>query len=166
MVDFQKFMSVLSLGAKVPQPGAKALSKEMKHLIKYDLKMGDLSVEVTDESRDEFQMAKSLAMEALEEGELEKAIEHFTEAILLNPTSATYSFIKLVYDLRYPSKLLKWTFDWEYMVRGLVLDKKRGNILKCLMQFLKYRWKDFKHNERETGAYNSVKGVNIVMGHC
>lgn len=27
-------------------------------------------------------------------------------------------------------QLLEWTFDWNYMVRGLVLDKKRGNILK------------------------------------
>lgn len=27
-------------------------------------------------------------------------------------------------------QLLEWSFDWKYMVRGLVLDKKRGNILK------------------------------------
>lgn len=27
-------------------------------------------------------------------------------------------------------QLLTWEFDWKYMVRGLVLDKKRGNILK------------------------------------
>lgn len=27
-------------------------------------------------------------------------------------------------------QLLEWTFDWNYMVRGLVLDKKKGNILK------------------------------------
>ncbi|KAL5715255.1 hypothetical protein ACHQM5_017098 [Ranunculus cassubicifolius] len=37
---------------------------------------------------------------------------------------------KLVYDLGYPPELLEWTFDWRYMVRGLVVDKKRGNILK------------------------------------
>ncbi|KAI3969860.1 hypothetical protein MKX01_038328 [Papaver californicum] len=37
---------------------------------------------------------------------------------------------KLVYDLGYPTKLLEWSFDWEYMIRGLVLNKKRGNILK------------------------------------
>ncbi|XP_054795826.1 uncharacterized protein LOC129301236 isoform X2 [Prosopis cineraria] len=37
---------------------------------------------------------------------------------------------KLVSDLGYPKELLKWSFDWKYMVRGLVLDKKRGNILK------------------------------------
>jgi hypothetical protein len=27
-------------------------------------------------------------------------------------------------------QLLSWSFDPNYMVRGLVLDKKRGNILK------------------------------------
>ncbi|KAI3736980.1 hypothetical protein L2E82_26971 [Cichorium intybus] len=37
---------------------------------------------------------------------------------------------KLVSNLGYPEELLKWSFDWTYMVRGLVLDKKRGNILK------------------------------------
>ncbi|KAF9620362.1 hypothetical protein IFM89_011097 [Coptis chinensis] len=44
---------------------------------------------------------------------------------------------KLVYDLGYPPELLDWSFDWKYMVRGLVVDKKRGNILKrinwCLL---------------------------------
>jgi hypothetical protein len=37
---------------------------------------------------------------------------------------------KLVNDLGYPKELLDWKFDWKYMVRGLVLDKKRGSILK------------------------------------
>lgn len=37
--------------------------------------------------------------------------------------------------LPYPSpcwlmQLLSWEFDWKYMLRGLVIDKKRGNILK------------------------------------
>lgn len=51
-------------------------------------KMGDPSVEVTEESRDASQAAKAQAMEAISEGKLEEAIEHLTEAILLNPTSA------------------------------------------------------------------------------
>ena len=73
--------------------------------------MGDPSVEVTDENRDASQSAKAKAMEAISEGSdndcnvfdgivagnlmvlcdvgnLEEAIEHLTEAILLNPTSA------------------------------------------------------------------------------
>ncbi|XP_027334180.1 FAM10 family protein At4g22670 isoform X3 [Abrus precatorius] len=51
-------------------------------------KMGDPSVEVTDENREASQMAKVKAMEAISEGKLEEAIENLTAAILLNPTSA------------------------------------------------------------------------------
>ncbi|KAK6935235.1 Tetratricopeptide repeat [Dillenia turbinata] len=51
-------------------------------------KMGDSSVEVTEENRDASQAAKAQAMEAISEGKLEEAIEHLTEAVCLNPTSA------------------------------------------------------------------------------
>ncbi|XP_010277017.1 PREDICTED: FAM10 family protein At4g22670-like [Nelumbo nucifera] len=51
-------------------------------------KMGDPSIEVSEENRDASQAAKAQAMEAISEGKLEEAIEHLTEAILLNPTSA------------------------------------------------------------------------------
>ncbi|KAG1362449.1 FAM10 family protein [Cocos nucifera] len=51
-------------------------------------KMGDPSTEVTEESRDASQEAKGKAMEAISDGKLDEAIEHLTEAILLNPTSA------------------------------------------------------------------------------
>ncbi|CAI9282975.1 unnamed protein product [Lactuca saligna] len=37
---------------------------------------------------------------------------------------------KLVTNLGYTNELLDWSFDWTYMVRGLVFVKKRGNILK------------------------------------
>ncbi|XP_028807287.1 FAM10 family protein At4g22670 [Neltuma alba] len=51
-------------------------------------KMGDSSVEVTEESRDASQAAKAKAMEAISDGKLEEAIDSLTEAIILNPTSA------------------------------------------------------------------------------
>ncbi|KAI3727507.1 hypothetical protein L6452_16123 [Arctium lappa] len=51
-------------------------------------KMGDSSVEVSDENRDASQEAKAKGMEAISNGNLEEAIEHLTEAILLNPASA------------------------------------------------------------------------------
>ncbi|KAG0456145.1 hypothetical protein HPP92_023933 [Vanilla planifolia] len=51
-------------------------------------KMGDFSVDVTEESRDAAQTFKAKAMDAISEGKLEEAIEHLTEAIILNPTSA------------------------------------------------------------------------------
>ncbi|GAB4834242.1 hypothetical protein Ancab_032508 [Ancistrocladus abbreviatus] len=51
-------------------------------------KMGDPSIEVTDENHEASQAAKAQAMEAISEGKLEEAIERLTEAIMLNPTSA------------------------------------------------------------------------------
>ena len=37
---------------------------------------------------------------------------------------------KLVNVYGYPTEVLRYEYDHEYMVRGLVVDKKRGNILK------------------------------------
>ncbi|KAJ4955084.1 hypothetical protein NE237_011867 [Protea cynaroides] len=51
-------------------------------------KMGDPSVEVTEENRDASQAAKGQAVEAISEGKLEEAIDYLTKAILLNPSSA------------------------------------------------------------------------------
>ncbi|GFZ01926.1 HSP70-interacting protein 1 [Actinidia rufa] len=50
-------------------------------------KMGDPSIEVSEENHDASQEDKSQAMEAISEGKLEDAIENLTRAILLNPTS-------------------------------------------------------------------------------
>lgn len=57
---------------------------------------------------------------------------------------------KLVFDLGYPSELLEWNFDWKYMVRGLVLDKKRGNILKMdRHKYVKIAYHGFKELSKE-----------------
>ncbi|KAL5201089.1 hypothetical protein ABZP36_035443 [Zizania latifolia] len=51
-------------------------------------KMGDPSVEISDEKRDEAQLCKKKGIDALSEGKLDEAIEHLTEAVILNPSSA------------------------------------------------------------------------------
>ncbi|KAI5330561.1 PREDICTED: FAM10 family [Prunus dulcis] len=51
-------------------------------------KMGNPSVEVTEEMQDVAQIEKSKALVAISEGKLDEAIDHITEAIMLNPTSA------------------------------------------------------------------------------
>ncbi|XP_010263657.1 PREDICTED: 5'-nucleotidase domain-containing protein 4-like isoform X2 [Nelumbo nucifera] len=57
---------------------------------------------------------------------------------------------KLVYDLGYPPELLEWSFDWKYMVRGLVLDKKRGNILKMdRHKYVKVAYHGFREMSKE-----------------
>ncbi|BBN15660.1 hypothetical protein MPTK1_6g21370 [Marchantia polymorpha subsp. ruderalis] len=66
---------------------------------------------------------------------------------------------KLVYDLHYPEELLDWKFDWRYMVRGLVLDKKRGNILKMdRHKYVKVAYHGFKEMSRDDrqAAYGST----------
>lgn len=51
-------------------------------------KMGDPSVEVSDENRDKAQLYKKEGLDALSEGKLIEAVECLTDGILLNPTSA------------------------------------------------------------------------------
>ncbi|XWS50848.1 hypothetical protein CRYUN_Cryun12cG0125000 [Craigia yunnanensis] len=51
-------------------------------------KMGDPSVEVTDDKRDAAQTEKLKAIDAISEGKLDEAIDYLTEAITLHPTSA------------------------------------------------------------------------------
>ncbi|XP_059453503.1 uncharacterized protein LOC132184042 isoform X1 [Corylus avellana] len=66
---------------------------------------------------------------------------------------------KLVYDLGYPHELLNWSFDWKYMVRGLVLDKKRGNILKMdRHKYVKVAYHGFKElsKEEKVGTYGNT----------
>ncbi|WOG97823.1 hypothetical protein DCAR_0417164 [Daucus carota subsp. sativus] len=66
---------------------------------------------------------------------------------------------KLVYDLGYPKELLEWKFDWTYMVRGLVLDKKRGNILKMdRHKYVKVAYHGFQELSKEDKvmAYGST----------
>ncbi|MCO5583175.1 hypothetical protein L7F22_037084 [Adiantum nelumboides] len=66
-------------------------------------------------------------------------------------TLAYYGTIKkLVFDLGYPRELLDWKFDWCYMVRGLVVDKKRGNILKMdRHKYVKVAYHGFQEMSRE-----------------
>ncbi|PKI34271.1 hypothetical protein CRG98_045322 [Punica granatum] len=66
---------------------------------------------------------------------------------------------KLVHDLGYPHELLEWSFDWTYMVRGLVLDKKRGNILKMdRHKYVKVAYHGFRElsKEEKVGTYGST----------
>ncbi|PSS08077.1 TPR repeat-containing thioredoxin TDX like [Actinidia chinensis var. chinensis] len=51
-------------------------------------KMGDTSIEVTEENMDAAQISKSKAVNSISEGKLHEAIDHLTEAIMLNPSSA------------------------------------------------------------------------------
>ncbi|KAL6511765.1 hypothetical protein OROGR_021362 [Orobanche gracilis] len=65
---------------------------------------------------------------------------------------------KLVNDLGYPTELLELSFDWTYMIRGLVLDKLRGNILKMdRHKYVKVAYHGFRElsKEEKVAAYGS-----------
>lgn len=65
---------------------------------------------------------------------------------------------KLVDNLNYPQVLKEWKFDWRYMTRGLIIDKKRGNVLKAdKHKYVKIAYHGFKELERDDRltTYNS-----------
>lgn len=55
---------------------------------------------------------------------------------------------ELASDLGYPCKLLDWSFNWKSTFRGLVLDKKKGNIFKM------------DHHKNVKVAYKGFKGLS------
>jgi 5'-nucleotidase len=73
-----------------------------------------------------------------------------------------YAFETLVYDEMtkkmvadgYPSEMLSWTFDPTTMIRGLLIDKKRGNILKLdrhnYVKIARHGFRELTQQERRT----------------
>ncbi|KAF6139188.1 hypothetical protein GIB67_040335 [Kingdonia uniflora] len=61
----------------------------------------------------------------------------------------------------------KWT---RKVVPFVLLSITGGVALSAIDDLAIYsvcsRWKDSERNDKETGVYNGIKGVNIVMGHC
>ena len=81
------------------------------------------------------------------------------------------SFEKLAYDETlkklvqngYPKEILDWKFDNKYMVRGLVIDKKLGNILKIdRHRYVKLAYHGFKELTRdERRKLYDVENIHI-----
>lgn len=60
-----------------------------------------------------------------------------------------------------------WQFDWRYMVRGLTIDKKRGNILKIdRHKYVKIAYHGFQELSRdERRALYSDGSVSCCFLH-
>ncbi|CAL8468745.1 g8285 [Coccomyxa elongata] len=57
---------------------------------------------------------------------------------------------KLINNFNYPKELLDFEFDFRYMMRGLIIDKKRGNILKMdRHKYVKVAFHGFRKLSRE-----------------
>jgi HAD superfamily 5'-nucleotidase-like hydrolase len=58
--------------------------------------------------------------------------------------------LKKLVVLGYPEEILGWTFDWNYMIRGLLIDKHHGNVLKMdRHRYVKLAHHGFKQLTRE-----------------
>ncbi|GMQ11571.1 hypothetical protein CsSME_00054158 [Camellia sinensis var. sinensis] len=102
LVFFKTYLQ--SLGARIPPAVPKSVSSNILDIVESDVeldnidvvepdndppqKMGDRSIEVTEENRDASQILKSKAMDSISEDKLHEAIDHLTEAVMLNPSSS------------------------------------------------------------------------------
>ena len=66
---------------------------------------------------------------------------------------------KLVHSVGYPKEVLKFELDHTYMVRGLAVDKERGNILKIdrhnYVKVAYHGWQELSSEERNA-TYNQA----------
>lgn len=66
---------------------------------------------------------------------------------------------KLVNVFGYPEILRSFTFSWDYMMKGLILDKARGNVLKVdRHKYVKLAYHGF--NEMSAGQRKAVYNTN------
>ncbi|NBO37252.1 hypothetical protein EBU99_01580 [bacterium] len=58
--------------------------------------------------------------------------------------------LKKLVNIGYPESMLSWTFDTDYMIRGLAIDKQRGNIIKLdRHRYVKVAYHGFRELSRE-----------------
>ncbi|KAI7725102.1 hypothetical protein M8C21_026473 [Ambrosia artemisiifolia] len=158
---FKTFLQ--SLGAKIPPvstPGDENGHTSNEDIVESDLelddsdvvkpdddpaqKMGDLSIEVDDESRDRAQSLKSRAIEAISEGNLDEAIDHLTEAITLNPSSAIlYATRASVYvKLKKPNAAIR-DADAALQINA---DSAKGYKMRGMARAMLGLWEDAAHD--------------------
>ena len=71
--------------------------------------------------------------------------------------------LKKLVGLGYPEEILKWKFDTKYMVRGLAIDKHRGNIIKMdRHRYVKVAYHGFTEMPREQrrALYDAARVTN------
>eukprot|EP00803_Ostreobium_quekettii_P001635 evm.model.scf_402.8 EVM.evm.TU.scf_402.8 scf_402:69587-73325(-) len=64
---------------------------------------------------------------------------------------------KLVAAFGYPPEIREFKFDWRYMMRGLIIDKKRGNVVKVdRHKYVKIAYHGFRalNREERVSAYS------------
>lgn len=73
---------------------------------------------------------------------------------------AYHETLKKLVKQGYPEKILKWKFDPHYMIRGLAIDKARGNVIKMdRHRYVKVAYHGFRELSREErkSLYDAAK---------
>lgn len=56
----------------------------------------------------------------------------------------------MIYNFGYPKLISEFVFDWRYMMRGLLIDKRHGNIIKAdRHKYVKVAYHGFEILSRE-----------------
>jgi HAD superfamily 5'-nucleotidase-like hydrolase len=85
----------------------------------------------------------------------------YTLALYKPETFETLAYketLKKLVSLGYPTEILSWKFNWNEMIRGLAIDKQRGNVIKMdRHRYVKKAFHGFQelHRDVRNGIYNS-----------
>ena len=66
--------------------------------------------------------------------------------------------------------IASWQFDWRYMVRGLTIDKQRGNILKIdrhkYVKVAYHGFRELSRQERRAVYSDGNVSCSALVPHC
>ncbi|XP_024970295.1 TPR repeat-containing thioredoxin TDX isoform X1 [Cynara cardunculus var. scolymus] len=137
-------------------------------------KMGNLSVEVHDVSRDLAQILKLKAMDAVSEGKLNEAIDQLTQAILLNPSSPILYAARasVLIKLRKPNAAIR-DADAALQINP---DSARGYKMRGMARAMLGLWEEaardlgvastFDHDEEIGSVLKKIEpNVNKIIEH-
>lgn len=124
-------------------------------------KMGDPSIEITEENRDAAQISKSKAMDAIYEGKLNEAIDHLTEAVMLNPhSSILYATRASVFvKLRKPNAAVR-DADSALQINP---DSAKGHKVRGMARAMLGLWEEAAHDLRIASTLDYDEEIGLVL---
>ncbi|KAL4633023.1 hypothetical protein ACB092_04G091200 [Castanea dentata] len=124
-------------------------------------KMGNPSIEVTEENREAAQNEKSKAMYAISEGKTDEAIDHLTEAIMLNPTSAILyaSRASVFVKLNKPNAAIR-DADAALQINP---DSAKGYKIRGMARAILGRWEESASDLRVASTLDYDEEIGLVL---
>ncbi|KAI6694220.1 hypothetical protein NL676_021930 [Syzygium grande] len=124
-------------------------------------KMGNPSIGVTEEKQEAAQMEKSKAVDAMSGGKLDEAIEHLTEAIMLNPGSAIlYATRASVFvKLKKPNAAIR---DAEAALQ-INLDSAKGYKARGMARAILGKWEEAASDLHVASKIDHDEEISMVL---